>query len=468
VNPDWLPPLAAGTALGAALAWLFLRARLAEARLRAEHGTEGREEARARASELAVALEEATAQSDALREEIRQADVARAIAQQTAARLPALQEELSLREATLREAQERLQAAAGRLAGLEATLREERKSGQERETRLAEAFKALSTEALHDNHAAFLDLARPAFEKLEQAARADLERRAAAVGGLLEPVRDTFARFEERVQALEAARAGAYASLTQQVGALRAEAARLAQALGAPAARGRWGELQLRRSLELAGLLERCDFVVQPTAEGEARLRPDVIVRLPGGGAVILDAKAPLTAYLEAMETEDPARRTAALAEHARRLREHARALGRKAYWEGFASAADFVVLFLPGEAFFAAALSADAELLDWAAARGVILASPTTLIALLRAVALAWRQDQLHAHAREIAALARRFGSELDAARTSLEEVGRRLDQAQDAWRLTRRHWEDSAGRAAEALARLGLEGTPSPEAER
>jgi DNA recombination protein RmuC len=267
--------------------------------------------------------------------------------------------------------------------------------------------------------------------------------RQASFAELVAPVRDTLARLDGRLLELERARVDAYASLREQVraladgqGQLRGETANLVKALRAPAVRGRWGELQLRRVVELAGMQERCDFVEQAsvTLDG-ARLRPDLVVKLPGGKQVAVDAKAPLSAYLEALEARTDEVRRARLADHARQIRDHIAALSRKAYWEALRPAPEFVVLFLPGEAFFSAALEQDPGLIEAGAAVNVVLATPTTLIALLRAVAYGWREEAVAENARAVSDLGRELHERLASVGGHVARVGQRLAGAVEAY---------------------------------
>ena len=309
-----------------------------------------------------------------------------------------------------------LRTESARCAGFEAALQAERRAAEEKaksieevNARLQEAFKSLSVDALRTNRDEFLRVAQLSMEKFQEAARGDLDQRQKAIAELVAPVRESLDKVDGKVQELEKSRAGAYAALWQQVKSLHDETGKLATALRAPAHRGRWAEIHLRRVVELTGLTEHCDFFEQVTVAADgSTLRPDMVIRLPAGRSVLVDAKAPLGAYLEAAQASDEPTRTARLRDHAAQVRQHVSQLRRKSYWERFEDSAEFIVMYLPNDALLAAAQDQDAELLEWALSERVVLATPATLFALLLTVAHGWKQDKIEINAREIANLGR------------------------------------------------------------
>jgi DNA recombination protein RmuC len=323
--------------------------------------------------------------------------------------------------------------------------------------RIAAAVRAASSAAMKESSGAFLDLAQT---KLD---------------AYVAPLRESLGKVETQVTALESARKEAYGSLTEAVRSLREDQLRLRSetnnlvtALRAPHVRGRWGEIQLRRVIELAGMVQHCDFVEQPTTDdGEGRvLRPDVLVRLPGGKCIVVDSKAPLAAYLDAFATDvtDDARQ-AALRDHARQVRDHIVKLGQKAYWRQFDSTPEFVVMFLPDESFLRAALEHDPALVEFAADNGVITASPTNLIGLLRAVHYGWQQETIADGARQISDLGRELYKRLSTMGNHFSKLGRSLDTAVRSFNETVGSLERQVLPQARRFEQHGITGIAPPE---
>lgn len=359
-----------------------------------------------------------------------------------------------------------------RAARLEARLESERRVSGERlaayeeaESKLRESFQALAAEALRHNNRTFLEIAQAALGEAQKRAAEDLSERHKAIGDLLSPVQEALKQVDAKIQAIEKEREGAYRALREQVATLagtqerlRGETANLVQALRAPSVRGRWGEIHLRRLVELAGMVQHCDFEEQAAVDtDQGRLRPDLAVRLPGGKRILVDAKVPLKAYLEAQELADEAPRRAKLDEHARAVRDHIARLGSKAYADQFEDTPDFVVMFIPGEAFFAAAVERDPDLIEYGFARRVIPASPTTLVPLLKTVYLVWQQEKVAESAREIRSLGGELHERLRVMSDHLAQLGEHLERAVDAYDQTVGSFERRVLVAARRLRELG-----------
>ncbi|WP_300975558.1 DNA recombination protein RmuC [Sphingomonas sp. LHG3406-1] len=398
---------------------------------------------------------------DGLRAQVQESERALAVASEQARRLP--QTEESLREVTeqrdvARQSIARLEPEAQRLLLVEdqlATITKERdealllrekleaeaRNFEARLTELREAKEALSAQFSEIGNKLLTEAQKQFLDRADQRFRQSQEQSGQSLKALLQPVHERLERYETTVQKVEAERRDAFGLLAGQIDAMRtgtervsAEAAKLVNALrNAPKARGRWGEQQLRNVLESCGLSEHCDFATEVSVETEegARLRPDAIVRVPGGQSLVIDAKVSLNSYQDAFGAVDESDRSLHLAAHAAAIRNHVNALGNKAYWAQFADAPDYVVMFIPGEHFLTAALEQEPALWDFAFEKRVLLATPTNLIAIARTVAAVWRQEKLAKEARQIGELGKELYDRLAKAAQDLKKVGSGLTSA-------------------------------------
>ena len=408
-----LAGIVAGIALGGVLGWVVGGARV---RMRAEQGlreSEGRAQA---ATATAAELRRVQATSEARAETL---------------------------EAELRRLEGQRAGMAARAEELERGLIEQRRMLDDAKGELGTTFQALAAEALQRSNEGFLQIATEKLASARREGATELATREQAIAALVTPLRQSLEKIDQQAQALERSRGEAYVKLEAQVGflmqgqdRLRTETGNVVNARRAPAVRGRWGEIQLRRVLEIAGMVEHCDFAEQASLDtADGRLRPDVVVRLPGGKSIVVDAKAPMGAYLNAHDAKTEAEQQQHLQHHAAQVRAHVQKLGAKSYWNQFTASPELVVMFLPGDRFYAAALEQIPGLIEEAFGNRVLVATPTTLIGILQAVHAGWRQERLAANAEEISRAGRELHERVATFAEHLAKVGSALGRTVDAF---------------------------------
>ena len=422
--PEW-SLLIVSLVIGAVIAWLVSSARAKASTAAAE----------SRSQELRNQLDDVQSQLSHLREQFREMESARITA-----------------ETKNTEAEKNLAAQQVLL--------------EEAKTKLSDAFKSLAAEALAGNNAGFLTLAEEKFKALKEEASADLEQRKTSIEAMLQPLNQTLTTYQKETKELEDKRLREVSAVGEQLQQLasgqlklQTETAKLLNALRSPQVRGRWGEIALRKTAELAGMSPHCDFIEQESVNTETgRIRPDMVVKLPAGREVVVDSKVSLSAYLEALEAKTDEEREDALVRHAAQVKQHVNKLASKDYWEQFKSAPEFVVLFIPNDSFLAAAAEKDPNLVESALGKQIVIATPTTFIALLRAIAYGWRQEQVAEGAQRISALGQELSDRMGTLADHLIKVGGSLGKAVESYNAAVASLESRVLPSARKFKQLGV----------
>ena len=469
-----------GGAIGGLVAWLVARSRIGQqVRVLAEKGAEiarfqevirGKdreiEEKGSRISDLRAKLGDADANILKISED-------RSAAQAKLEQMGQIQQALDEKAGEAKQLSATITELKEKQAGLETAIEKERTAAEEKlqlldkaKEKLTDTFQALSATALKDSHESFLDLAKATLGKYQEGAKKDLESRQKEVKQITEPIKESLEKYDRQVQEMERIREKAYGSLSQQVRSLmttqqqlQTETANLVKALRTPQVRGRWGEITLRRVAELAGMLRYCDFFEQETKNTEqGRLRPDMIVRLPNERQIVVDSKTPLLAYLDALEAQTEEERADKLVLHSKQMQTHMKQLSQKAYWDQFQPTPEFVVLFIPGENFFSSALEHNPGLIEEGVSKGVILATPTTLISLLKAVAFGWRQETMSRSAEVISGLGKELYERISTMAEHLERLGRNIQNSVSTYNQVIGSFEHRVLASARKFSELGI----------